>query len=171
VTLAKVIRWNTGVTGLQGNVFFDKSVLFFEAPAAGANVSLTAADGTLTLTDTRTGRVLDREPLSAISQVILVGSASAHDVFNLYVAGGGIEGGVAVYGGPSGGDVMNVYGRTGVDDRIAVGAAAIDVNATRIDYSGIETTRVVTADAGDTVQMDTGVLAQLVSWWDPLDED
>ena len=37
VTLAKVIRWNTDVTGLQGNVFFDKSVMLFEAPEAGAN--------------------------------------------------------------------------------------------------------------------------------------
>ena len=171
VTLAKVIRWNTDVTGLQGNVFFDKSVMFFEAPEAGAHVTLTAADGTLTLADTRTGRVLDREPLSEISQVVLVGSASARDVFNLFVAGSGLEAGVAVYGGRSGGDVMNVFGRTGAYDRTWVGAAAADVNGTGIDYAGVETTRVVTADPGDTVLIDPGTLAQLVSWWDPLNED
>lgn len=170
VTLAKVIRWNTDVTGLQGNVFFDKSVMLFEAPEAGAHVSLTAADGNLTLTDTRTGQVLDREPLSAISQVILVGSASARDVFNLYVAGGGLAR-VEVGGADGPGDVLNVYARTGAYDRIAVGATAADVNGTRIDYSGIETTRVVTADVGDTVLIDPGVAVQLVSWWDPLRED
>ena len=64
MTLANVIRWNTDVTGLQDNVFFDKSVLIFEAPEAGANVSLVAADGTVTLIDTQTGQVLDRESLS-----------------------------------------------------------------------------------------------------------
>ena len=169
VTLAKVIRWNTDVTGLQGNVFFDKAVLFFEAPDAGARVSLTAADGFVTLTETQTGRVLDREPLSAISQVVLAGSASARDVFNLDVAGGGLAGGVTVYGGRSGGDVMNVYGRNGTYDRITIGAAVAELNSGRIDFSGIETTRVVTADAGDTVQL--AIPAELVSWWDPLSEE
>ena len=115
--------------------------------------------------------MLRREALGAVSRVVLVGSAAARDVFNLFVAGGGPAGGIEVHGGRAGGssaqpaDVMNVYGRTGSHDRIRVGAAATDVNGTRIDYSGIETTRIV------TVQMDTGVLAQLVSWWDPLDED
>src|SRR4029453_16859579 len=63
VTLAKVIRWNTDVTGLQGNVFFDKSVMLFEAPEAGANLTLTAADGSLTLSGTRTGMVFGREAM------------------------------------------------------------------------------------------------------------
>jgi hypothetical protein len=170
VTLAKVIRWNTDVTGLQGNVFFDKSVMLFEAPEAGANVTLAAANGTLTLTDTRTGYVLDHEPLSSIAQVILVGSDAARDVFNLYVADtiGGLA--VDVYGGRSTGDVMNVYGRP-ADDRFAVSADIVDVNDTTIQYTGIETRRLVTLGGNDDVSIDPAVLVDVVSWWDPLDED
>ena len=43
VTLAKVIRWNTDVTRLQGNVFFENSVMLFELPEAGRNLTPTAA--------------------------------------------------------------------------------------------------------------------------------
>jgi hypothetical protein len=64
---------------------------------------------------------------------------------------------------------MNVYGRTGTYDQMTVGAAAADANGTGIDYSGIEMLRIVTADVGDTVQLDAP--AQLVSWWDPQRED
>ena len=64
-----------------------------------------------------------------------------------------------------------MYGRVGADDWIAIGAAAADVKGTRMDYSGIEVARVVTADAGDTVLNGPGVPAQLVSRWDPQRED
>ncbi|HVK09925.1 MAG TPA: peroxidase family protein [Gemmataceae bacterium] len=171
VTLAKVIRWNTDVTGIQDNVFFDKSVVVFQAPDAGANVTLTAAGGNLTLTDTRTGQVLNQKSLGYVSLVILVGSNDARDFFNIHVAGaaGGLEEGVQVYGGASGGDVMNVYGRA-TDDQFAVGAAAVDVNGNGIHYSGIETTRVVTRGGDDDVSIEPGVVADVISGWDPLDE-
>jgi peroxidase len=170
VSLSKVIKWNTGVTGLQSNVFFDKSVMIFEAPDAGANVTLGAADGILTLTDTRTGRVLEQEPLSSIAQVILTGSETAGDVFNLFVAGGGPADGVEVYGGSSGGDVMNVYGRS-TNDQFAVGANTAVVNGTAVRYAGIETTRLVTMGGTDEVEIEPSVLAEVVSWWDPTNED
>ena len=105
MTLAKVIRWNTDVTGLQGNVFFDKSVMLFEAPEAGANVTLTAANGSLTLTDTRTGQVLDRESLSSISASDPGRLGGGPRRLQPVVAAGGPAGGVEVYGGRSGGDV------------------------------------------------------------------
>jgi peroxidase len=174
VTLAKVIRWNTDVTGLQGNVFFDKSVDFFQAPDGGANVSLSVAGGNLTLTDTRTGQVLDREPLSSIAQVILVGSDDGRDIFNIYVAGagGGLEAGVEVYGGRSTNDVLNVYGRSAAEpgDRFAVAAGAVDVNGNLVRHFGIETVRLVTLGGDDVIEIDPGVVADVVSWWNPLEE-
>ena len=45
------------------------------------------------------------------------------------------------------------------------------MNGTEVRYSGIETTRVVTLGGSDDMQIDPGVLADVVSWWDPLDED
>jgi len=170
VTLAKVIRWNTDVTGLQGNVFFDKSVMLFETPDSGANITLAASDGILTLTDTRTGGVLERKLLSSISQVILIGSEAAGDVFNLFVGGGGPRDGLEVYGGSSGGDVMNVYGRS-TNDQFDLRANAAMVNGTAVRYMGIETKRLVTMGGTDDVGIEPGVVAQVVSGWDPMDEN
>ena len=56
LTLSKVIRRNTNITNLQDNVFFDDSVLIFEAPDAGANVKLLAENGMLKLMNVRNGR-------------------------------------------------------------------------------------------------------------------
>jgi hypothetical protein len=172
VSLAKVIKWNTGISNLQQNVFFDRSVLLFEASPAGANLSLISAGNTATLIDSRTGRIHALRSLDRVSQVILVGSHGGRDIFNLFIAGvnGGLEVGIEVYGGRSAGDVLNIYGRFG-HDSFAVEAGAVAVNGTTVQYTGIETTRVVTRGGDDTVVMDPGVLIDVVSWWDPRDEE
>jgi hypothetical protein len=169
VTLAKVIRWNTDVTGLQGNVFFDKSVMLFEAPEAGANLTLRAADGNLTLSDTRAGQVLEREAVSSIGPVFLVDSAGARDLFNLSIATGGPSGGVEVHGGRSGGEGMNEHGHS-KPDQFALGSGASDVNGTEVRHSGTETTRDFILGESDVMQNAFGVLAGVMSWWDPLAE-
>jgi peroxidase len=67
VSLSKVIRWNTGVTGLQGNVFFEKSVSDSENPAAGANLG-GAVDASIA--DLRgVGTFVGDEPRISISDV------------------------------------------------------------------------------------------------------
>jgi peroxidase len=169
VTLAKVIRWNTDVTGLQENVFFDKSVMAFGGPVAGANFTLTAPDGSLMPTDTRTAKVPERESPGSVSVVILVGAPGARDIFNLYVSGGGPTVGAEVYDGRSGGDVVNVYGRS-KSDQFAVRSGVVDVNGTEVRHSGIETTRVVTLGGSDEVEIAPGVLASVLSWLDPMTE-
>jgi hypothetical protein len=172
VSLAKVIKWNTGLSNLQENVFFDRSVLLFEAPAAGANVSLISAGSVVSLVDTRTGHVHAFRSLDGVSQVILVGSRGGRDVFNLFVAGanGGLEDGIEVYGGGSDKDVMNVYGRLS-QDAFAVESGAVAVNGTEIRHTGIEKTRVVTLGGGDTIVIDPSVLVDVVSWWGPWEEE
>jgi peroxidase len=174
VTLSQVIRWNTGITSLQDNVFFDKSVIVLRGPDAGANVTLVAADGFVKLTDTRTGQVIVRQPLRDVSQVILVGSDTAADVLNLFIANanGGLEDGIEVYGGDSAGDVVNVYG-TSRRDTFVVDPRTITVNANTARHSGLETIRVVTLGGGDGVQIDPAIasIVSVLVWWDPLDED
>jgi hypothetical protein len=173
LTLSKVIRWNTGVTGLQDNVFFHKSVLVFQAGDNGANVTLRAADGLLRLIDTRSGRELARHSLRDVTQVLLVGSDEAADFFNLQIgtAGGGIESGVVVYGGQSSGDVLNVFG-TSRRDELAVDPAAASVNDNAIEHFGLERIRLVTQGGGDDVQIDEDVLAEVLTAhsWNPRDE-
>lgn len=191
VSLANIIRWNTGVTGLQDNVFFDRSVLIFEAPDAGSNVSVVAGAGVVTLIDNQTLRPIATRSLSNVSQVILVGSNTAPDVFNVFIAAasGGIEDGVVVYGGGSAGDRLNVYGRPLTSDTFTVSGGTVSANTTSGNNAdvvlqrsvesrkvgvngnntfatGIETVRLVTLGGNDTI-IDPALLAIVVSLWDP----
>lgn len=193
VTLANVIRWNTNVTGLQDNVFFDKSVLIFEAPAVGSNISVIAGAGLVSIVDTHTGQVHALRTLSSVKQVMLIGSDAAADVFNVFIASanGGIEYGVVAYGGGSTGDRLNVYGRpflhdtfTVEDESFSTGTVDVQrrppenaltqtvsrrklsVNGNNIFASGFETTRLVTLGGHDTI-VDPDMLALVFTVWNP----
>jgi len=116
VTLGKIIHWNTGATDLQENVFYDRSVLFVDTGNAGSNISLVAGAGLVTVINNDNGNVLALRTLASVERVVLVGSNSAADVFNLFIgaANNGIEDGVVAYGRGSAfgtNDVLNVYGR------------------------------------------------------------
>ena len=76
---------NTNAIGLQDNVFFDRSVLFVEAPDNGSNISVTAGAGIVTVTNTQNGNVLALRALANVERVILVGSTTSTDVFNLFL--------------------------------------------------------------------------------------
>ncbi|HKB03908.1 MAG TPA: peroxidase family protein [Gemmataceae bacterium] len=195
ISLSKIIRLNYNVTGLQGNVFFDKSVMIIEAPDAGSNLTLRTDATTVSVVNTRTGQVLDSEPLTKISQVILVGSDTGPDVFNMFLAAsGGLEDGVVLYGGNSTGDRLNVFGTAGNDTftvadssfstgsvgvlprppenaiTLTVSGRTVGVNGNTILSTGFETTRLVTQGGVDSITDPDG-LAILVSAWDPLSED
>jgi hypothetical protein len=195
VTLAQVIRANTNVLNIQDNVFFDKSVLIYEAPDAGANVSVIAAAGFVSIVDNQTGRVLALRSLADVTQVVLVGSDTAADVFNMFLgaANGGLEGGVTAYAGDSGGDRLNVFGLPFISDTFGVAGGVVSANMTavndpdvvversvdtrdvtvngnRVLGTGFETTRLVTLGGSDAI-LDPLSLALVASLWNPLSWD
>ena len=140
-TLAQLIRWNTGIVNIQDNVFFDRSVIVFEAPDDGANVSLLAGLGVVTIIDNDTGHVRALRSLDSVSQVILVGSNASADVFNIFLAAanGGIEDGVIVYGGSSAGDVLNVYGLPVIGDTFNVTDGSFEIKSMPVNRSRVIT--------------------------------
>lgn len=172
VKLSNIIRWNTGVRRIQDNVFFEDSVLIFEAPEAGANVSLVAGLGTLSLVDNDSGDVLALHSLRNVSQVVLVGSNASPDVFNLFLANarGGIEDGVVVYGGDSADDVLRLYGGFRHDD-FEVGDGEASVNANDVVFSGIEEVGIATLFGRDDVTIDDDLAFDVLTrfWFDPRD--
>jgi peroxidase len=195
VSLSNIIKWNTGITDLQDNVFFERSVLIYEAPDAGSNVSLVAGLGVVTLLNTDNGQVLAVRALASVSKVILVGSATSPDVFNLFMslAGGGIENGVTVYGRNSAGDRLNVFGTPFVEDTFTVSGQTVSANTTtaadsnivlqrsvqardvtingnKIAATGVETVRLVTLGGNDNI-IDPGMLALIVTLWNPQNDD
>jgi hypothetical protein len=173
LTLAQVIKRNTGIVNLQDNVFFDRSVLVFEAPAEGANVTLAAGLGVVSLVDTRTGELLALRSLAGVSQVILVGSNTSNDVFNLFIASanGAIEHGVIVYGRGGDDDRINVFGRALKHDAFNVTADTATVNGNGIKHSGLELIRIVTLGGNDSVTIAPGLENVIVlAWFDFLAE-
>jgi hypothetical protein len=193
VTLAQVIKWNTNISNIQDNVFFDRSVMIFEAPEAGSNISVVAAAGVVTIINNANGHILDVRPLNNVSQVILVGSDTAADVFNLFTAGGGLESGVVAYGGNSDADRLNVFGRPLTNDTFTVSGATVSnnmtsaadsdiiversvetrnvsVNGNQIFGTGFETLRLVTLGGSDTIS-DPQALAIVTALWNPLSDD
>jgi hypothetical protein len=170
-------------------------VLIYEAPDAGANVSVVAASGFVSIVDNQTGRVLALRSLADVSQVILVGSDTAADVFNMFLgtANGGLEGGVTAYAGSSAADRLNVFGLPFVNDTFGVGGRAVSANMTavhdsdvvversaesrdvtvngnRILGTGFETTRLVTLGGSDAI-LDPLSLALVAQVWNPLSWD
>jgi hypothetical protein len=146
------------MTGIQDNVFFDKSVLVVEAPTGGSNITVVAGAGLVSVLNLATGQLTIRS-LASVSQVILVGSHSAADVFNVAIgaANGGLEHGVLVHGGGSSGDVLNVVGTLRADT-IDVDADSVDVNGNGIAFSGIDAISIITLLGNDDVEIGDDVL-------------
>lgn len=200
VTLGKIIQWNTNATGLQDNVFFDRSVLFVKAPEGGSNISVIAGAGVVTVLNTQTGQVLALRTLASVEKVVLVGSSSS-DVFNLFLGSGngGIEDGVVAYGRGGDGDRLNVFGRAFASDTFSVTDTSfstggvtglrrgngnpadnaisfdvdgtdVDVNGNRISSTDFETIRLVKLGGQDTIT-DPDMLALVVNLWNPWSEN
>ncbi len=162
VSLANLIRWNTGITNIQDHVFFDKSVLIFEAPKGGANVSVVVRQGSVTIVDARTRRVLAQKSLRQVSQLMLIGSDSARDVFNLFIAAphAGMKDGIIVYGRNPANDSLHVFG-TPRQDHFMVGAHTTTVNGYVIQ-SGIKMVRILSLDQSDDIQIADGITNVIV---------
>jgi hypothetical protein len=155
VTLAQIIRLNTGITNLQANVFYDPSVLYYKVPdAAVTPITVSAADGRVRIVSSLSGRVLGQGSLDAIAQVIVVGSHVRPDLFTLDVgrAAGGLEDGVLVYGGASGFDTLVLVG-TSRADVIAVENGSAKVNGNAIDYDAFELLGILPGSGRDVVRV------------------
>jgi hypothetical protein len=133
--------------------------------------------------------------LEGVQQVILVGSDSAPDFFNVFAAGAnnGIEDGIVAYGGGGMGDKLNVYGRlfvadnftvtsttfsTGTGDAlgnditVTVPGADVVVNGNKIASSGFETIRIVKLWGGGSVTVDPSVAGvEVMEWFNLFDDE
>lgn len=155
-SLSNVIMRNTDVTDLQENVFFDKSVLYYEVDAGQQqqNISVVARDGGMDIVDNHTQEVLETQSLDGLERVMVVGSSTSRDRFTLDVAGleSSLPGGIVVYGGSGGGDRLTVNG-TRSSDQIVVDGYEITANDQVIEQSGFEFIRVAPGRGRDDVQV------------------
>jgi hypothetical protein len=166
VTLSRIIQWNTDITNIQDNVFYDPSVLFYRVSdqARSLTTSVVASSDHVYVVNGLSHRSVESRRLEDVSQVILVGSESRNDMFNIAVAaaGTGLEDGVVVYGGGRF-DVLNVFG-TARHDSIVVDAPSVSVNGTNVEFSDIELLVVLPGRGRNQVSIvDKGGLRVIVS--------
>ncbi len=163
-TLADVIERNTDVDGLQGNVFFDASVIYHEVDARGptSETSVVARGDQVQIVDGRSRRVIESRPADEVSAVIIVGADHRADQVRVDTRqNADWNGEVIVHGGAGRGDTVTVVGTRAVDD-IEITAAEISVNGQSIEYSGIETIYVQAHRGQDDIQIADDVEARVV---------
>jgi len=149
-TLADIIERNTDINGLQENVFYDESVLFYDVAFGGgpADVTIMVGPETVDIVDNRSGDVLESRPVESVTQVKAIGSRSTGDRFVVDASSGAYSpaAGVVVHGG-GGHDRLIVRG-TAEADSILVDDGYVTVNGAGVAYTGFEAL-VVRARAGD----------------------
>ncbi len=163
-TLADVLERNTDIEGLQANVFYDSSVLYFDASGhRGANVTVTTTVDAVNVINTRTRRVLASASADDIAKVILVGSARRADRFTIDIGGDGlsIPNGIDVFGGRGSRDVLVLRGTPG-DDVIAIDGSTATVNGTMMTFTQVESVRVRSGSGHDSVEVSQEVDARVI---------
>ena len=154
-TLSDVIRRNTEITELRGNVFYDESVLYFSADSRRpVDVAVVVAEGRVDLVNRRSAELLDSRSLDEVSKIHLVGSDRPGDRFTIDLrrADSTVVDDVIIHGGHDARNFIEVLG-TPDGDAITVDGNQFNVNGTTIEYSNIRLLRWVPGSGGDRIDV------------------
>ncbi|QDU96105.1 peroxidase family protein [Lignipirellula cremea] len=160
-TLADVIERNTSITGLQQNVFYDPSVLYFKAaPGQQADVRLASKGENLQVVDRRSGEVLVSQAANDVSKVILHGS-DRDDRFAIQL-GPGVRpvDGVQVLGGGRS-DQLEISGTMYHNDLFIVANDHVNANGVNVELDSIELIRLKTQDRSDAWAIADDIVAEV----------
>ncbi|MCR9199280.1 MAG: peroxidase [Planctomycetaceae bacterium] len=150
-TLSDIIERNTGIEGLQTNLFFQHGteVLDVNAEREGTdNVAVRVENDRVTVVDADSGRVLAERPADEVAGINLRGADGRSERFTI-AADGIIPMNVSVDGGSRGRDTLVVRG-TSSDDVITVDEDSIEMAALDVVFQNIETI-ILEGDDGDDV--------------------
>jgi hypothetical protein len=154
--LSDVIRRNTEITNLQDNVFFDKSVLYYEAGDGqrGQDIGIVAREDRIDIVNNNTNRVLKSQSLDGLERVMAVGSGSNRNSFTVDIGRleSALPGGVFVFGGAGGGDKLTVKG-TRAADQVVLDGRNLTANAQSIEQSEFEKIHILPGRGRDNVQV------------------
>lgn len=150
-TLSDIIERNTGIEGLQTNLFFQHGteVLDVNAEREGTdNVAVHVENDRVTIVDADSGRVLAERPVDEVGGINLRGADGRSERFTI-AADGIIPMNVSVDGGSRGRDTLVVRGTRG-DDVMTVDEDSIEMAALDVVFQNIETI-ILEGDDGDDV--------------------
>ncbi len=156
-SLSEVIERNTDITGLQDNVFYDKSVLYYAAESGtrrGANVVVTTKGDDLVVRQAGTRRVLASVPVDEATKIVLIGSQTRSDRFIIGadVASLNLPGGVVIDGQEGGRDRLFLRGSR-QRDTFAVDGAFLTMGETEMQAEDIEVLNIRTGRGPDDVEI------------------
>ncbi len=157
-SLADVIERNTGIEGLQRNVFYDSSVLYYGAPArrGDSDIAVVGRGDMIEVVDRHARRVLDRVAATDIDKIILVGRDRADDHFTIDLGESSFSGSIEVHGGAGRHDVVRVVGTAEVDSFVVENDGLV-FNGQYIDLAGLERLVIAPRGEGDDIQVDDDV--------------
>ena len=162
--LSDVIMRNTQITGLQDNVFFDRSVMIVDLAEAGHNNVIVRRNGSLLeVVDRPTRNVIDARGIWSVDRLIVNGQDSQYDQI-LVMANfpeACLPGGIVVNAGDDAWDRVIVRG-TWTDDDIYLFGDDVEVNSITIATIGANSLVVRGLDGYDVIQVvQTGTANQI----------
>ena len=141
-TLADVIARNTGVAGLQKNLFFVPSVMTYRLADTGVNnIRIRTAGSDLLIVDV--GRhVVERRSLAEVNRLLITGAATADNRITLDIADADVAAGSALRGvtidlGPDGDNSLTVLGSNG-DDVMTASRGLVRLGGLWVAHSGLD---------------------------------
>lgn len=152
-TLADIIERNSGIEGLQSNLFFQKGTEVLDINAERAdtdNVAVQIRDGQVVIVDADSSRVLVERPVEEVAGINLRGVDGRSERFTITSDSGDVPMSVSVDGGQSGRDTLVVRGTRG-DDVMTIDGDRIDVAALDVVFQNIETVILEGSDGDDVL--------------------
>ena len=166
-TLGKVVERNTGVRGLQDNVFFDRGVVNVELPTHGhaPRVRVTVTDKHVIVRDMRTGDLMEVRGIEGVKQVRVVGAARLGDklTLDLRQMAAPLEGGFVFSAGDADRkkDVLEVLADRR-SETVSMKDNTLVYDGHKVEWSGLEEVDLRTLRPDDTVRIDHNVGATVL---------
>lgn len=162
-TLAEVIERNTGVSGLQANVFFAETVQYVDLQQTQSrDVTVRTRDGWIEVVDSRTGESVSRRPVEDVDQVMIVGSSDRREQVKIDgIDPGTVAGGVVVSLGGDRGDTLRLSGTRNVDT-FQVGDGYVELNGMPIRFSEIDDLELEVQRRKDVVEITGNVEPKII---------
>ena len=160
-SLADVIERNSGVTGLQENVFFADSVLVVSPTGRDGDLHVIVEDDNVVVRDRRSGRVVSETPTSEVERVMVMsGDGDSEVTITINATGDVLGGGIEVNDSAGRRDRVIVQA-TREADVISVDGTSVNVNGVSIDTFGIEELVVDGRDGGDSIDASASTVERL----------
>ncbi|MEZ5944458.1 MAG: peroxidase family protein [Planctomycetaceae bacterium] len=162
-TLKDVIERNTGVRGLQENVFYSTDVFHVDlAKLPPKEVTVVEGQNRVFVLDRRSGHVLVSQSLSGLQQVVIQGDANRDEIVTYGVTQlvSQLGHGMVFHGNQGNNDQLRVWGTTR-DDDIVIDETTIMANSSEVEYYGMTAMIVVGHRGNDHMRINNSLCKEV----------